>query len=397
MTVDALEARWGVSYDRLVGWDAELSALTTEIAGPLFNRPEPRVTFTDFIRGLLADVHRKNAWQLADHLGHANPGRIEWLLNGSVWDSNVLRDRIREYVIEHLGSPDGVVIADDTQVIKQGDKSVGVARQYCGLTGQVENCQVLPMLSYASDSGHAFIDRRLYVPQEWMDDPERRVKAGVPADVVFKTKPELVVDMLVSAIASGAVFKWFTADSGYGRDPGLREFCHVNSVQYVMAVPVDLPLVGVRGKPTRPDVLTRAHLEEAAFERRSCGEGSKGQRYYDWAFIKVDVKEQKPAEGFAHIMLVRRSITDPDDIEYFLVHAPHDTTVAEMISIAGVRWKIEDCNGEGKDLIGLDQYQVRKWIPWHRHVTCCMLAHAFLTVQAASLGKAEAAMEKLDC
>jgi SRSO17 transposase len=189
----------------------------------LFNRPEPRVTFGDFVRGLLADVGRKNAWQLADHLGHANPGRIEWLLNGAAWDADALRDRVREYVVEHLSSPDAILIADDTQAIKQGDKSVGVARQYCGLTGQVENCQVLPMLSHASDAGHAFIDRRLYVPQVWMDDLERRVKAGVPADLVFKTKPELVIEMLVAAIASGVAYKWFTADSGYGRDPGLRE------------------------------------------------------------------------------------------------------------------------------------------------------------------------------
>jgi SRSO17 transposase len=397
MTDDVLETRWGLSYDRLVDWNAALSALTTEIAGPLFNRPEPRVTFADFVRGLLADVNRKNAWQLADHLGHANPGRIEWLLNGAAWDADALRDRVRDYVMEHLGSPDGVLIADDTQVIKQGDKSVGVARQYCGLTGQVENCQVLPMLSYASDLGHAFIDRRLYIPQVWMDDPERCARAGIPADLAFGTKPELVVEMLAAAIASGVVHKWFAADSGYGRDPKLRAFCHVSGIRYVMAIPVDLPLVDIRKEPTRPDRILKRYLDADDFERRSCGAGSKGQRFYDWAVIKVNVKDQEPAEGFGHDMLVRRSIADPTDAEFFLVHAPHETPRTEMLSVAGMRWKIEDCNGETKDLLGLDQYQVRKWTPWHRHVTTCMLAHAFLAVQASSLGKATAVKERMDC
>lgn len=390
-------ARWDLTYDRLVEWDAALSALTAEIVGPLFNRPEPRVTFADLIRGLLADVRRKNAWQLADHLGHVNPGRIEWLLNGAAWNADVLRDRVREYVIEHLGSPDGVLVADDTQVIKQGDKSVGVARQYCGLTGQVENCQVLPMLSYASAEGHAFIDRRLYVPQEWMDDRERCVRAGVPADLVFKTKPELVIEMLQAAIAAGIVFKWFAADSGYGRDPGLRAFCHAGGIRYVLAVPVDLPLVDVRGRASRPDQMARTYLGDADFERRSCGDGSKGLRFYDWAFVKVVVKGQEPAAGFVHTLLVRRKVADPSKIDYFLVHAPDGTSATEMVTVTGMRWTIEDCNGEGKDLLGLDQYQVRKWTPWHRHVTCCMLAHAFLAVQAARLGKAGVPRERAVC
>lgn len=154
------------SYDLVVSWDAELAALTERIAGPFFTCPEPRATFADLVRGLLADVPRKNSWQLADHIGHKNAYRFEWLLNGAKWDAGALRDEVRDYVIAHLGAPDGVLIADDTQAIKKGDRSVGVAPQHCGATGQVENCQVLPMPTYASAAGHAFVNRRLYLAQE---------------------------------------------------------------------------------------------------------------------------------------------------------------------------------------------------------------------------------------
>jgi SRSO17 transposase len=236
-----------------VSWDAELDALTSKIAGPLFRRPEPRGSFADLVRGLLADVPRKNSWQLADHVGHASAHRFEWLLNGAVWDADVLRDAVREYVVEHLGAPEAALIADDTQVIKKGDRSVGVARQHCGATGQIENCQVLPMLTYASAAGHAFIDRRLYLPRVWTSDPDRCLAAGVPEEVEFATKPELVIQMLTDAIAAGVPFRWFCADAGYGRDPGLRTFCHERAVAYVMAVPLDLSLVDVRGRLTRPD------------------------------------------------------------------------------------------------------------------------------------------------
>jgi SRSO17 transposase len=147
------------------------------VAGPLFSRPEPRATLADLMRGLLADVPRKNSWQLAEHVGHKKAYRLEWLLNGAKWDADALRDQVRAYVVERLGHPEGVLVADDTQAIKKGTKSVGVAPQYCGTTGQVENCQVMPMLTHAFPLGHAFIDRRLYLPESWCQDPARRAEA----------------------------------------------------------------------------------------------------------------------------------------------------------------------------------------------------------------------------
>jgi SRSO17 transposase len=377
-----------LTYDHVVSWDAELAALTTRIADSLFKRPEPKATFADLVRGLLADVPRKNSWQLADHLGHHNANRIEWLLSRAPWNADALRDAVREYVVEHLGRPDGVLIADDTAAIKKGDKSVGVARQYCGLTGQIENCQVMPMLTYASAAGHAFVNRRLYLPDSWAGDFARRAVAGVPERVVFATKPQQVIAMLSEELAADTPFRYFAADSGYGRDPALRAFCHTKTIAYVMAVPVDLPLLKVAGGSEPVGHVLDRLLARAApgmWERRSCGNGTKGARSYDWTAVSVILAEQQPADGHAHTILIRRSISDPTEVEFFLAHAPTSAPITELIGVAGARWKIEENNETGKDLLGLTQYQVRKWDGWHRHVTTTMLALAFLAVTHAHL------------
>ncbi|MGJ6970120.1 IS701 family transposase [Streptosporangium sp. G11] len=390
-----------LTYDLVVSWDTELTALTTRIAAPLFTRPEPRQSFADLVRALLADVPRKNSWQLADHIGHRTAHRFEHLLDRAKWDVEILRDEVRSYVITHLGRPDGVLIADDTSAIKKGDKSVGVADQYCGLTGQVENCQVMPMLTYASEVGHAFVNRRLYLPESWAVDAERRGRAVVPGHVAFRTKPQLVIDMLTEELAAGTPFRYLCADAGYGRDPHLRAFCHERALGYVMAVPVDLPLVAVRGgaEPVG-HVLDRllALGQAGIWERRSCGAGTKGARVYDWTALAVAVAGQAPAPGYAHTLLIRRSVAAPTEVEFFLAHAPVGTAVSELIDAAGMRWKIEENNEQGKDLLGLTSYQVRKWTPWHRHVTIAMLALAFLAVTRATLpaGADEAAGEGKD-
>jgi len=300
------------------------------------------VTFGLMVRALLADVPKKNSWGLAEHAGLATPRPFEHLLDGAVWDTDALRDQVRDYVVAGLGSADAAVIADDTQAIKKG-----VAPQHCGLTGQTENCQVMPMLTYATETGHAFIDRELYLPAVWTSDPARCRAAGIPADREFATKPQLVQRMLARVLAANVVFGWFAADAGYGRDPGLRAFCHDHAITYVMAVPVDLPLVDARGQALCcKDILTgRVHQ----WERRSAGAGSKGHRLYDWAMHAVTVKDQPPAEGYGHTLLIRRSKDmrkragrpASHDIEYFLVHAPVATTMAAMIRAAGLRWKID--------------------------------------------------------
>jgi SRSO17 transposase len=388
-----------VTVADLAGWDAELRFLTDGL-GCLFKRPEPRATFTSMVRAMLADVAKKNSWGLAEYAGLPTPQAFEHLLNGAKWSADELRDQIRGYVLAGLADPGGALVLDDTQAIKKGVKSVGVAPQHCGATGQVENCQCMVMLSYASVHGHAFVDRELYLPACWVDDPQRCRAAGVPAGRGLLTKPQLGIAMLARALAVLAddpalAFKWLVADSGYGRDAGLRAFCHQQAVAYVLAVPRDLRLLDARGRSSRVDALL-ADTPPQAWQQRSAGAGSKGLRYYDWAAHAVTVKGQQPAPGFTHTLLIRRAITPkitakhPDgifEVEYFLVHAPAGTAITAMIAAAGLRWNIEDDNKAGKDQLGLDAYQVRKWDPWHRHVTISMLAHAFLAVTRAGLGK----------
>ncbi len=384
-----------VTVQDIDAWDAQLSAVTDGL-GWLFARPEPKETFGLLVRAMLSDVAKKNCWGLSEYVGLPNPKRFQHFLNEASWDVVELRDWLRGYVLAGLADPDAALVLDDTQALKKGVQSVGVGPQHCGLTGQTENCQCMVMLSYASVRGHAFIDRELYLPKSWTTDQDRCRQAGVPDERGFVTKPHLGVQMIERALADEAlVFRWVVADSGYGRDPVLRAFCHEQVLPYVMAAPVDLPLVGVRGEPVRPDELLAATSAQM-WQRRSCGHGSKGERYWDFAAHTVTVKAQPAAPGFTHVLLIRRATKPkvtkkhPDgivEIEYFLVHAPTGTPVPAMITAAGLRWNIEDDNKAGKDQLGLDQYQVRKWTPWHRHVTISMLAQAFLAVTRAGQGK----------
>ena len=391
-----------VTAELIAEWHDELARLTGSL-GNLFNRPEPRVVFAQLIEGLLAELPKKNGWTLSERAGHATADRMQWLLNGSVWDADQLRDEVRDYVVEHLGDADASLVIDDTQAQKKGTKSVGVAFQHCGLTGDVRNCQTMVMLTYATAAGHAFIDRRLYLPEEWTSDRERCRAAGIPDETAFATKPGLAIAMLDRALAAQVPFAWVLADSGYGRDPQLRAWCHTWAVPYVLGVPVDLPLDGPPGKPRHPavkradDLLHYARVRDQ-WERRSCGHGAKGERLYDWTAFAVEVKDERPARDFSHWMVLRRSL-HPNrrgkdgqlhrEIAYFLVHAPARTTVAEIISRAGGRWQIEEDNEINKQLVGLAQYQVRRWTPWHRHVTACMLATAFFAVQRAAVPEPE--------
>lgn len=382
-----------VTDEDLSQFNSDLQALTDGL-GWMFNRPEPRVVFGEFIRGLMADVPKKNGWGLADHAGHRSPRSFQHLLSGAKWDADVLRDQVSALVVGGLGDPGAVLVIDDTQVLKKGDKSVGVAPAYYGLTGDTRNCQTMVMLTYAAGHGHAFIDRELYLPEEWTGDAGRRKGAGVPADRQFATKPQLAIRMLERARARGVPFSWIADDAGYGRDPALRAWCHGRNLKYVMAVPKSLPLVGVYGETTRADRVHGA-LPAGIWERRSQGEGAKGDRVYDWAASRVLVKDQTPSAGFEHVLLVRKTrepVPGKDgksryEFAYFLAHAPVGTPVSELVRIAGQRWRIEENNSQGKDLFGLDEYQVRTWTSWHRHVTGSMLVLAFLAGKRADLGK----------
>jgi len=382
-----------VGPEHVEGWAEELAELIAGL-GHLFARPEPREVFADLVEGLLSDLGRKNGWTMAERAGHASPHRIQKFLGEASWDADALLAEVQGYVAGQLGDAEATLVLDDTQVIKKGTKSVGVAHQHCGSTGDVRNCQVMVMLTYAAAGGHTFYDRRLYLPGSWAADRSRRREAGVPEDVAFTTKPRLGIAMLEGAMRQKLPFSWVAAD--YGKDPALRGWLHGRGLAYVLAVPVSLPLAGPPGKPYQPKVVAAGDLLHYAnsrgeWERRSQGEGSKGQRYYDWTWFEVMLPTQQPTDGFAHWLLIRRSTEKKQlaggriDYEYgyFLIHAPRDSAITEAVRRAGVRWKIEENNELAKQITGLGQYQVRRWTSWHRHITCAMLALAFLTIQRA--------------
>lgn len=356
-------------------WAEGLDALHERIAGR-FRRVEPRKRARAYLEALLSPVERKNGWQIAEHVGEATPYGIQRLVAGASWDAAEVRDDLQQYVVEHLGDSGGVLVVDETGFLKKGTKSVGVARQYSGTAGKIDNCQIGVFLSYASRKGYAFLDRELYLPKEWTGDPERMREAGVPESVTFRTKPQLAQEMLGRAFEAGISARWVVADEVYGRDRRLRVWLERIEQPFVLAVAANEKLWyggfrQVAAKKIAED------LDDAAWQRLSCGRGEKGPRLYDWARAPLFRLAEPEWE---HWLLVRRNIEKPDEVAYYVVFAPAGTTLLELVRVAGRRWTIEQCFEEAKGGAGLDQYEVRSWEGWYRHVTLSLLAHAFLCV-----------------
>jgi SRSO17 transposase len=380
-----------VTDDVLRSWLAGLDALFARVAGR-FGRVEPRRQARLYLMGLLAPLERKNGWQLAEAAGDTAPDRMQRLLNNARWDARQARDDLRGYVVEHLGDPGGVLIVDETGFVKKGTKSAGVQRQYSGTAGRVENCQLGVFLAYASLAGRALIDAELYLPRSWAGDRARCAEAGVPGEVGFATKPELARQMLGRALDAGVPARWATADEAYGQDHKFRIFCEQRRLGYVVAVPRSQSVgsgTGYGNTGSRADALAAAAPAQA-WKRLSAGDGAKGPRLYDWALATLPIARE-PSEGFERWLLIRRSITDPTDLAFYLCFGPAGTAIGQLARVAGARWAIEECFASAKNETGLDHYQVRRYGAWHRHITLAMLAHAYLAVTAATSPKARPA------
>jgi SRSO17 transposase len=357
-------------------WAAALDGLHARIA-PRFRRAEARGRVRQYLVGLLGPVARKNGWQLAEHLGEAGPQGVQRLLNGADWDADAVRDDLRAYVAAHLGDAQGVLIVDETGFLKKGVKSAGVQRQYSGTAGRRENCRVGVFLAYAAPRGCAFVDRALYLPEVWAEDAPRRAEAGIPAETTFATKGELARQMLERAFAAGLPAAWVVGDTVYGHE-ALRGWLAEQGRAYALAVPSDHG-VWTAGEQVAASALVDA-LPADAWTRRSAGDGSQGPRLYDWACLALPYEA---ADGMAHWLLVRRGLGDPSARAYYRIHAPADTPVGAMVAAAGARWAIEVALEEAKGACGLDEYEVRRWDAWHRHITLALLAHAALVVARA--------------
>lgn len=354
---------------------AALAELSGRIA-PRFKRAEVRSRVGRYLCGLLASVQRKNGWQMAEELGDPNAHGVQRLLAEADWDEEAVRDDLRAYVIEHLGESGGIVAVDETGFLKKGKKSAGVARQYSGTAGRRENSQVGVFLLYASSKGAAFIDRALYLPEEWTVDRVRCCEAGIPDKVEFATKGELAQQMLARAFAAGVPADWVVGDTVYGYDE-LRLWLDEQQKNYVLAVP-ETHMVWLHGRQ-QPVGLVAALLPDEAWVVLSAGEGSKGPRLYEWAWLQLP-DETETQSGRVRWVLIRRSLSDRSQRAYYRASGPAQTTLPELARVTGSRWQIEEGYEQTKGGVGLDQYEVRTWRAWYRYVTLALLAYAVLVV-----------------
>lgn len=379
----------------------------------LFARSEAREQAGKYLRAILGPVERRNGWQLAEAMGDTSPKSTQRLLREACWDANAARDIVQDIAVEQIGEPEAIGVIDETGFVKQGRESVGVARQYTGTAGKITNCQVGVFVGYTSSKGSVLLDRELYLPKDWCHDRKRLARAKVPTGVRFYTKPTLAAKMLGRAWARGVPMRWVVGDEVYGNDPKLRDFVASQGRWFVLSVPcstqvwIERPSIEpsphgrrdrkasgrmrlVKGSPAsqRVDQIV-ATWKPARWHRLITQYGEKGPIEHDWACIRV-IERRNKLPGEERWLLVRRSITDPGDVKYSFSNATADTPLVTLAHVASRRYTIEQCFEEAKDDTGMDQYEVRHWQGWYRHITLCMMALEWLVLLRAKANEAMA-------
>jgi SRSO17 transposase len=327
----------------------------------------------------MSTTERKNGWQLSEYLGYSTPYAIQQFLYRGRFNPDSLRDVSRDYISEKLGEPDGTLVVDETGFLKQGKKSCGVKRQYSGTAGRIENCQIGVFLTYACSKGHSPIDRRLYLPEEWTEDQERRKGAGIPETTEFQTKPQMALEMIQSATSCGVPYKWVTGDCVYGDYSEIRFWLEQNDKCYVMSVS-GKAYYWLGDHQEKISSLLQNLPEEGWFSC-SCGDGSKGARIYDWLIKEIN----PPAKsGWKRWVLIRKNKAEKNPYRAYICCAPAETLPEKLVEIAGTRWTVETCFKESKGEVGLDQYEVRSYDGWYKHITLACIALALITVISSS-------------
>ena len=358
-------------------YEKEYNGLTNRL-GKVFANESGFKNMKKYLRGLLGTAERKNGWQLAEYVGDETPYSIQQFIYRGRYSADGLRNELRGYVGEKLGEEEGICVIDETGFLKQGEHSCVVKRQYSGTAGKIANCQVGVFLTYASSKGHNPIDRRLYIPEEWIDDAERRKNAGIPENTVFQTKPQMALEMIQEATEAGLPYRWVTGDCVYGDYGGMRAWLEKKGKCYVMSVSGKAYVWIGTGQASVGSILK--NLPEEGWHEASCGDGSKGARLYDWLAVPIN---PGTAAGFERTLLIRRSKSDPEGLSAYVCYAPVGTAKQKLVEVAGSRWTVETCFKESKSEVGLDQYEVRSYEGWYKHITFACIALAFLTVLSA--------------
>src|SRR5919202_3451318 len=364
-------------------WASAVAEVERRLA-PSFARSEARQQALAYLRGLLSSVERKNSWQVAEVVGAANPYGFQHLLGRADWGADAVRDELHRYVTAYFGDADAVVVIDETGFLKKGRRSAGVAHQYSGTAGRVENVQIGVFLTYASRHGHSLLDRELYLPKEWTNDRDRGEHAGIPRSRSLQTKPALAKQMLQRVREAKLPFRWVTGDSVYGDDRRLRRWLEEQGKAYVLAVSgKDYVWSGWRQVQVK---TLLAKLPEEGWKRLSAGAGAKGPREDDWLLLPIGSGLQEAGRRW---LLVRGSLSDPTELTAYVGVAPLGTALATLVKVAGTRWTVESDFETTKGEVGLDHYEGRSWAGWYRHITLVMWAHAVLTMIWAAAHEAE--------
>jgi SRSO17 transposase len=363
-------------------WASSLRDVKARIRS-LFTQGRVAASASLFLDGLLGDERRKTGWMRAEAAGDPGPWRQQAILGRGRWDADALRDIVRDYVVENLAADDAVLVIDETGFLKQGKASCGVGRQYTGSAGKITNCQIGVFAAYVSPHGHAFIDRALYLPKAWTDDPARMAAVHVPDGTAFATKPGLAITMIERAIATNVPFAWVAADSIYGVgdiEMALRRA----GKGYVLGVSANHHFGSWHGKPAvagTAEEIAR-DIDPSLWRRLSAGDGTKGARLYDWAYCELadlDAAEYDDERTglWTRGLLIRRNIAD-EDLAFFSTWCPAGIGIEALVRIEGHRWAIEDSFETAKNELGLDHNETRSWHGWHRHVSLVMLAFAMM-------------------
>lgn len=345
---------------------------------PVFARAEPRAQAGKYVDGLLADLPRKNGWTLAEHAGDHTPDRMQRLLNHATWDEQAALDVVADFVVEALRDEFAVTVFDESGQEKKGEDTAGVKRQYVGCAGRVANSVNVVYATYASPRGHGLVAARPYLPKDWAEDTQRRAQAGVPAEVAFRTKPQLARDIATELHDAGRLAPWVTGDEVYGRDPALRTFCEREGVGYVLEVPCSFRLTLTSGRTLRADQALML-VEPKGWNHRSAGPGTKGEREYLWAWVATTSPR--------HHLLIRRNPRKPTDLAYFSSYVPphRPLTLATLVHVAGMRWPVEEDFQTGKGHFGLDHSQVRLYPALLRHIVLSIIALAICSTTATAM------------
>lgn len=363
-----------MDFENPDAWATSFEAFFEQFA-TVFQRSETRQSAQQYVRGLLADVKRKNTWQMAEQLGLPTAHGLQRMLNEALWETQEALCQLRQVTSTRLGYDPGIGVLDESGFVKWGDQSAGVSRQYCGRLGKVENCQVGVFLGYVAPTGAAFLDCQLYVPQEWCADRQRCRAAKIPDDVQFQTKPQIAQTMLERVWSEGIAMQWVVGDTLYGNSPGLRTAIHQRQRYYVLAIGAHHHVIpAATGQKTALNAV-RASVPAASWHRFCFRIGEKGLIWYEWTALRVMMTNDAVGEQW---LIIQRSLDEHSDYTFWLSNAPIQTPLVDLVGVALSRHPIENLIEEAKGEVGMADYEVRHWHGFHRHMTLVMMAHTWL-------------------